>query len=659
MASTKTDIPLHQLAVTSGAVLTSKTGAKLLEFDVPMHALGGDVAATTSYFKMEIAASAGNNAEISVEGAARNAGLSLKPQGTGSVIVSNFAGTSTSELRIQEDADNGGNYVGLTVASTLGANYTLTLPKSAGTAGFALCLGANVSDPLLWKESLTDGGTFDELTLGDLTVTKELKTNLLEIDVASGSSARLLFDTNDDDKWVLGVTGDDEGIFRINLAASGGAALSAGYIFQLHNSGAAQARKAFHVGAVNSGAGVKGSASLVSAMHGSAAFLRLAENSGAGSNFAIIKTAPLAANTFFTLPNFGAPAQFVVGSTASRLPLDTIVNRNFTIAADNAADKVLLLAEGSDVKFSIGCDNSDSNNFKIHSGTSIADDSDFEIDASGNVEIKNGTLTVTNDSTFSAKLTAGATSVASLTVGEIGLHLKGSDSAASTIVFSEDTDNGSNKLELKGPQKMTADQVSVLPADGGDLISARSMVWGDMSQVVPDGDITAFPFAREASINGGAIVFRNGVVALPTMGGEHLIGKVKSVAAFSAGGLDLSNSAGLYLSYGETIPASTTNDHYNGWQVYITDGTGAGQQRTITDFNGTGSQVLVTPAFSTAVDKTSVYVLIQNDYTFIAKHNNSATGTGVAYFAKDNQGMKPQTGDVIYAVYPKLGSSVA
>ena len=35
MPSTKTDIPLHQLAVTSGAVLASKTGAKLFEFDVP------------------------------------------------------------------------------------------------------------------------------------------------------------------------------------------------------------------------------------------------------------------------------------------------------------------------------------------------------------------------------------------------------------------------------------------------------------------------------------------------------------------------------------------------------------------------------------------------------------------------------------------------
>lgn len=53
--------------------------------------------------------------------------------------------------------------------------------------------------------------------------------------------------------------------------------------------------------------------------------------------------------------------------------------------------------------------------------------------------------------------------------------------------------------------------------------------------------------------------------------------------------------------------ASASNDTYNGCDVYIISGTGAGQKRTISDYVGATRVAIVSSVWSTAPDATSVY----------------------------------------------------
>jgi len=638
MATTKTDIPLHMLAVTSGATLASKTGAPMFEFDVPV---GATSAGNTAHFEFEPSASAAAPVEIAAKGAFDNTSIAFAPKGTGEVrIIGNS--TSAGGIRFYEDTDNGANFTGLR-APILAGNYTLTLPKSAGTAGYALTLGADVTDPLQWKEALTDGGAFGSLTLTD-------SAGALQIDVATGD-ASIIFDNAGTDRWVIGAASSGN-IFRINKANSSGVALSAAFMFQLTTSGAAHVQKSLHVGGNSSGS-AQGTASLVAATAASAAFLRLAEDTDDGSHFGTIKPIALGANRFYSLPD--ATGTFIVGSAANKLPKDAIAV-NFTLDQISAAGDVnMLFAQTGNVRFSVGLDDSDGDIFKIHSGTTLANDSDFEIDFSGNVEIKNGNLTVAEDIIVTKKIRAAGLSAA-------GITATATDSTAGFITLNEDTDNGVHIMKLSGPRLLGADQTCTLPNTGGDVLTSTSMIWGDLTATTPDGLNGEMIFGKQASINGAGMLFRNGAVALTTPGGQHVVSQVTSAAAGSATGICLANSAGLWLAYGEVNAPSTVDNYYNGWQIRIVEGTGRGEQTTISDYTGATLQASVSPVWTSAgviPDATSVYVLIQNDYTFIAKHNGSTTGTAVAYFAKDNQGDLPQAGDVIYACYSRLASSVA
>lgn len=57
--------------------------------------------------------------------------------------------------------------------------------------------------------------------------------------------------------------------------------------------------------------------------------------------------------------------------------------------------------------------------------------------------------------------------------------------------------------------------------------------------------------------------------------------------------------------------ASSTNDYYNGWNVYLYNNTGAAQApRLITDYDGSTKVASVAPNFVTAPDATTGYVLV-------------------------------------------------
>lgn len=61
--------------------------------------------------------------------------------------------------------------------------------------------------------------------------------------------------------------------------------------------------------------------------------------------------------------------------------------------------------------------------------------------------------------------------------------------------------------------------------------------------------------------------------------------------------------------------ASSTNEEYTGFRIYISSGTGAGQTRTIASYNGSTKAITVTEAWTTLPDATSIYEILDGDLT--------------------------------------------
>jgi len=61
--------------------------------------------------------------------------------------------------------------------------------------------------------------------------------------------------------------------------------------------------------------------------------------------------------------------------------------------------------------------------------------------------------------------------------------------------------------------------------------------------------------------------------------------------------------------------ASSTNEEYTGFRIYISSGTGVGQTRTIASYNGSTKAITVTEAWTTLPDATSIYEILDGDLT--------------------------------------------
>lgn len=70
-----------------------------------------------------------------------------------------------------------------------------------------------------------------------------------------------------------------------------------------------------------------------------------------------------------------------------------------------------------------------------------------------------------------------------------------------------------------------------------------------------------------------------------------------------------------------TLPstASAVDDYYNGWEIYVGNGTGVDQKRTISDYNGTTKVAAISANYDTTPDNTSLVYLtphpMENSYT--------------------------------------------
>lgn len=79
----------------------------------------------------------GNGPILSATGGDSNININLQPKGTGSLQVKGTS-TSSAEVRLYEDTDNGTNYTGLKAASSITTSTTFTLPSADSTSGYVL-----------------------------------------------------------------------------------------------------------------------------------------------------------------------------------------------------------------------------------------------------------------------------------------------------------------------------------------------------------------------------------------------------------------------------------------------------------------------------------------------------------------------------------------
>lgn len=79
-------------------------------------------------------AATGNGPELQATGGDTNIPIVLQPKGTGAVVVKGTA-DSAAELRLNEDTDNGTNYIGLKAPASVGTSKTFILPDADGSSG--------------------------------------------------------------------------------------------------------------------------------------------------------------------------------------------------------------------------------------------------------------------------------------------------------------------------------------------------------------------------------------------------------------------------------------------------------------------------------------------------------------------------------------------
>lgn len=103
-------------------------------------------------------AATGNGPELQATGGDTNIDLVLQPKGTGAAVVKGTS-TSAAEVRLNEDTDNGTNYIGLKAPASVGTSKTFTLPDADGSAG--QFLKTNGSAALSWGTGGSTDGWID------------------------------------------------------------------------------------------------------------------------------------------------------------------------------------------------------------------------------------------------------------------------------------------------------------------------------------------------------------------------------------------------------------------------------------------------------------------------------------------------------------------
>ena len=289
--------------------------------------------------------------------------------------------------------------------------------KAAEGAGLAITLCADEGDDAgdEWKLNIADGGVF---TLGnDINSAGTYVTHMTLTPHATVASSVAAFAGGVTIAGDLTITGDDltmgtntsghimvaDGTNFNPVAVSGDVTMAASGAITIANGAVENAMLADDaVGADELADDAVGAAALADDAVGADALAANAVvNASVASSaaIAIAKTA-LVAGTNITLATntLNVDDSFLVNSgddATSGVITSAGYKANVT---DGSGDVSLAFQQGGTTGYVMGIDDSDSNKFKIHSATALADTSDFEMDASGNVTIA-GSVTLTTDLT--------------------------------------------------------------------------------------------------------------------------------------------------------------------------------------------------------------------------------------------------------------------
>lgn len=160
---------------------------------------------------------------------------------------------------------------------------------------------------------------------------------------------------------------------------------------------------------------------------------------------------------------------------------------------------------------------------------------------------------------------------------------------------------------------------------GGQTASASGTVTFPNATLASTTNITAAAGCAVASLGADVITaasIADGAIDRATFAADTGLQTIRSNTAAAGGATSITLDAS----------ASATNDFYNNNKIYITGGTGAGQDRTILDYVG-GTQVATVRAWITNPDNTSTFAILPATSTWddiLADHLTSgSTGAGL------------------------------
>ena len=153
-------------------------------------------------------------------------------------------------------------------------------------------------------------------------------------------------------------------------------------------------------------------------------------------------------------------------------------------------------------------------------------------------------------------------------------------------------------------------------------ITTGQILSGDAANLDAEVSLASAAFAdlagAETEIGSTGFYYVDMAVAEMTAAGSILVRVVSATANTDEIGVELFPEPCSDSGVAQSATASTlvirsaavaTNDYYNGQQVEIVRGTGAGQFRTITDYVGASKTATVDRDWATNPDSTSVYII--------------------------------------------------
>lgn len=189
-----------------------------------------------------------------------------------------------------------------------------------------------------------------------------------------------------------------------------------------------------------------------------------------------------------------------------------------------------------------------------------------------------------------------------------------------------------------GRAEVNTSHVAGTAQTAGDIIADTNDIQARLPAALVGGRIDASVGAvATGAITAAAIA--DGAIDRATFAADTGLQSVRSNTA----------QAGAATSITLDASASATDNFYNGQRVYLTGGTGAGQDRLVTAYNGTTKVATVHPAWATNPDATSTFAIQPDSSTNLAAISLDGAAADNLELAADGTGYNLGAGQIVAA----------